>query len=110
MLPEAALGLENLHRTRLLAELAEGNIKIHTSTRVLSVKETNIIVCQKDNGSEIIVNSDFTILAMGQKSTGSNLVQKIKEKGYDVTVIGDALVPATFGKATKDGYLAATRI
>ncbi|NLD51201.1 MAG: FAD-dependent oxidoreductase, partial [Clostridiaceae bacterium] len=108
-LPEVALGLEGIHRTRLLAELAEGNTKIHTDTRVLSIQGKKI-VCQKDDGSEIIVRSGVIILAMGQKSTGSSLAKIIGEKGYDVTVIGDALFPATFGKATKDGYLAAVRI
>ncbi|OUO31401.1 hypothetical protein B5F86_00405 [Lachnoclostridium sp. An298] len=56
---------------------------------------------------EKAVNADLVIPAVGQRSAGGDLARALKDRGYDVTVIGDAKRPAKFINAVEEGYFTA---
>lgn len=106
MLPEAAAGLESANREHLLRKLRKGGTEIYTKTKVTAI-EPDKVTCEQE-GQQVILESDLVILAIGNHPYNPKLKNAIRQAGFDVSTIGDALHPATFATATKSGYSAAS--
>jgi hypothetical protein len=50
------------------------------------------------------------VLAVGQTSAGWDLIYQLREKGYEVAVIGDARLPAKIIDAAMDGLFAGLNV
>ncbi len=104
MLPSIANGLEMIHMIDMQIKFAEKNVNVCTNATVKSIAADSITFVKDDQ--EQTIDADLTVLAVGQRSVGSELVVELEEAGYDVNVIGDAKKPAKFIDATQDGYFA----
>jgi 2,4-dienoyl-CoA reductase-like NADH-dependent reductase (Old Yellow Enzyme family)/thioredoxin reductase len=108
MLPSIANGLEMLHTSDLLTEFAAKGVNILTGAQVTEITKDS--VHYKQDGKSGSVASGITILAVGQKSEGGELIEALRQADYDVTIIGDALRPAKFIDAVREGYFAGLNI
>ncbi len=104
MLPQIAGALEDIHLTDMLCEFQEHNVDLYVDS--VAKKITRNSVMFEKNGKEITVNTDITILSVGQKPEGLGLIKELKEAGYKVVTIGDVKKPAKICNATLDGLYA----
>ena len=109
MLPAIAGEMEGGNREQLINHLNDQKVKQLTGTRVLEITDGGV-KCSAADGREITVDADTVILAMGQAPYGNELLTALRAFGDNIRIIGDDLTPATFGGATKRGYLAAATI
>lgn len=88
----------------LKAMLAKNNIKSICGAAVMRVSEEGVVYCK--DGAEYVVECDSVVTAVGFVSN-SELAAELEEKGYQVTVIGDAKAPRKIINAVKEGLFAA---
>lgn len=105
MLPNIATGLEMANKLDLLEDFKEIGVTVETLAVVKEIQDTKVVF--EKNGVQNSVDSDFTLLAIGQRSCGLELVDQLEEAGIDVVIIGDAKKPAKIVHATTDGFFAA---
>jgi len=105
MLPAIANGLESTHQADMMVEFAQLGVKAITNARVLSIGDGSVEYQSGDSKESI--PCDLAILATGQKSYGAALCGELKERGYKVTVVGDAVAPGKILGAIKTGNYAA---
>ncbi|MGI6258858.1 MAG: FAD-dependent oxidoreductase [Anaerolineaceae bacterium] len=105
MLPGIASGLEGMHLADLYMCFAVNQVNVQTNATVKEIT-ANAVTYTKD-GEDTVLPADLVVLATGQKSVGKELALSLKNKGYDVRVVGDAVLPRKFIDATREGLFAA---
>lgn len=98
MLPEAAPSLYFTVRAELLKRLASLGVRIHTSHKVVGIRD-GMIMCEADGKRTEIGPVDSVVLALGAKSEAS-LESALKDLGVEYTKIGDCQSPGDCFQAT----------
>jgi 2,4-dienoyl-CoA reductase (NADPH2) len=99
MQKNAGQGMGATHRT-LLQELGQLGTKIMVSTKVLFIKEKQIIIDTPNGKMSFPV--DNIILAIGYKSVGKELIEYLDQNKYHYFVVGDAKEPRDVMEVLKD--------
>jgi len=89
-------------RHLLMQRLREKGVRIITSCKVEEILDDNALKITKDGGEEIMHHADHIVLALGTKAV-NNLSEVLKEKVYEIHVIGDAKRPRTILEAIAEG-------
>jgi 2,4-dienoyl-CoA reductase-like NADH-dependent reductase (Old Yellow Enzyme family)/thioredoxin reductase len=108
MLPEIANGLELIHKLDLIKEFETKKVILETNATVKLITADSVSY-RKDN-QDLAAKADITVLAVGQTSAGWDLIYQLREKEYEVAVIGDARLPAKIIDATTDGLFAGLNV
>lgn len=108
MMPEIAKGLNASNKIQLFRDLDEKEVKRHVSTRVIRMTGSEV-VCSTPEG-ELTLPADAIILAVGFKAKGVKLYEELLESDYSVSVVGNGKAPGKFLEATRDGYVASSRV
>lgn len=91
-----------------MIEFAELGVNVIVNAKVLKINQDSLEY--EVTGNKEVIPCDASVLATGQKSFGGELHTELREKGYKVTVIGDALIPGKIMGAVKAGNNAAYAI
>jgi pyruvate/2-oxoglutarate dehydrogenase complex dihydrolipoamide dehydrogenase (E3) component len=86
-------------RQQLLNHLQKRNVNIMTNTTVTEIGEKSVTVSGK---TEMEIAADTVVLAIGTKSE-NKLADELKNAGFEVAVIGDALSIGTVMEAIAQG-------
>lgn len=86
----------------LSSMVAENGINILASTKLVEIKDNEVIVEKVDGTIENIV-CDSVVLALGFKSQ-ENIKAELEGKIKDIRVIGDALAPRKVKHAVNEGF------
>ncbi|MBW1829924.1 MAG: FAD-dependent oxidoreductase, partial [Deltaproteobacteria bacterium] len=89
-------------RHLLMQRLREKGVRIITSCKVEEILDDNALKIIKDGNEEIMHHADHIVLALGTKAV-NNLSEVLKEKAYEIHVIGDAKRPRTILEAIAEG-------
>lgn len=108
MLPELAKGLNGSNKVQLFEDLDEKQVKRYDSTRVLELTKTSVI-CENADG-RLELPAEITVMAVGFKAQGTELYEELLASDYSVSTVGNGKAPGKFLEATRDGYVAASRI
>ena len=108
MLPAIANGLESTHLGDLMKEFAEYGVKSITNAKVASI-EPDKVTYEVDGKLETFT-CDCSVLATGQRSYGTELAHQIRENGYTMQIVGDAVRPRKIMDAIREGNFAAYSI
>lgn len=103
MLDDVAMDELPAPRGGLLMDMAQHNVNIMRKTKVKEITDEGVIV-ENPDGSDGFVKADKIILAAGSRPD-STLAEGIKEAGYNVEVIGDAVKAGLVDKAISEGYI-----
>lgn len=108
MLPVMGKDVFFINQISLFNKLAANNVKLMTSTKVVSIDETGLTV-EKEGVQEHIA-ADTVISAFGMRPD-TTLADKIKEKYHIKTrVVGDSLKLGKIGEAVREGFYAASSL
>ncbi len=88
-------------RWGLLADLEKNKVRICTKTTVTEIKDGSVVLSGAVNEE---VPADTVVLSVGSRPE-TRLADELKERGYDVRVIGDAAKVGLAGAAITQGYL-----
>jgi len=108
ILDQLAGDMEPLTRKLTLKMIDAMGVKIFTRTNISWFEENKAYVMEKE-GDVYLGEFDSVIAAMGMRST-IELEAELRERGFDVRVIGDARRPGQIFDAVRDGYDAAISI
>ena len=86
----------------LSSMVAENGINILTSTKLVEIKDNEVIV-EKVDGAIESVACDSVIIALGFRSQ-ENIKAELEGKVKDIRVIGDALAPRKVKHAVNEGF------
>lgn len=104
MLPNIANGLELTHLGDLINEFMEYQINAVTEAKVSQIDANSVIY---EHAGEIKkCECDKVVLATGQKPYGAELISSLKENGFNVITIGDAIKPGKIMGAVREGNFA----
>lgn len=101
MLPDIANDEQIVPRWGLLADLRKNGVRVLTSTTVKEIKENSVVLEGKVTEE---IPADTVVISVGSRPD-AKLAASLKEKGYDVRVIGDAGKVGLAGKAIEEGFL-----
>lgn len=93
-------------RNGLLADLKKNGVRICTSTAVQEIKDHSVVVSGKVNEE---IECDTVVISIGH-TPNTALAGELKNAGYDVRIIGDAVSVGLVGPAVRAGYLTARQI
>lgn len=93
-------------RNGLLADLKKNGVRICTSTAVQEIKDHSVVVSGKVNEE---IECDTVVISIGH-TPNTVLADELKNAGYDVRIIGDAVSVGLVGPAVRAGYLTARQI
>lgn len=93
-------------RNGLLADLKKNGVRICTSTAVQEIKDHSVVVSGKVNEE---IECDTVVISIGH-TPNTELADELKNAGYDVRIIGDAVSVGLVGPAVRAGYLTARQI
>lgn len=93
-------------RNALLADLAKNQVRVCASSSVQEIKDHSVVVAGKFNEE---IECDTVVISIGHKPNTA-LADKLKEAGYDVRIIGDAVSVGLVGPAVRSGYLIAREL
>ncbi|WP_105615801.1 oxidoreductase [Vallitalea okinawensis] len=102
MADELSIDIEYGSKKLLFSSLKDAKVSVKTKTRVNKITSESVTVV-KDN-IEKQVKADVVVTAMGTKSAGQELYNKIKNLGFHVSRIGDAKQVGKIINAVSDGY------
>jgi NADPH-dependent 2,4-dienoyl-CoA reductase/sulfur reductase-like enzyme len=101
MLNDVALDMAGHNKALLLEHLRDKEVKILTLAKVKEFLEGGIVIVK--DGQEVVIRGvDSIVLAMGAESA-DKLSGRIKDKGAEVYVIGDAKEPRKALEAIAEG-------
>lgn len=86
----------------LSSMVAENGINILTSTKLVEIKDNEVIVEKVDGATESVA-CDSVIIALGFRSQ-ENIKAELEGKIKDIRVIGDALAPRKVKHAVNEGF------
>ncbi len=102
MKPEIAEDFEMMHRFDLLGEFAAAGVDQRVNATVRAIGRDSVTFEQ--DGENVTIPVDTTIMAVGRKSFGAELGEALREAGYEVKTIGDARKVSKILNATLDAY------
>jgi NADPH-dependent 2,4-dienoyl-CoA reductase/sulfur reductase-like enzyme len=87
----------------LTAQLARAGVTVHTSTRVVAVRDGTAELVHLLTGERSVVDGiDLVVLAHG-RGANDGLAQQLRSRGVPHTLVGDALAPRRLVHAVLDG-------
>ena len=89
-------------------EFIEYKINAITEAKVREINSNSVVFEQA--GEVKVCECDKVILATGQKPYGAELISSLKENGFDVITIGDAIRPGKIMGAVRQGNFAGCSI
>jgi 2,4-dienoyl-CoA reductase (NADPH2) len=108
MLEDIARDMEPITRRLTLKMLHAMDVKIFTNTTISWFDEKKAYVI--DKGGELLLGEFDTVVAAVGMRTLDDMDQVLRDRGFEVIVIGDAKKPRQIYDAVKDGYEAALGI
>ena len=90
------------NRIHLMKLLADANVRILTSTKVLEITEKGITIADKNNKKRTL-EADTIVLAVGMKSN-EKLLEVLQDKVPEVYAIGDCVEPRILLNAIREGF------
>lgn len=100
MLSDIAMDEVVVPRWGLLEDVEKNHVKVYRETKLESVNDKGVVLSGEYNGQ---LDADTVVLAMGSRSNNS-FAEELKDAGYDVRVIGDALKVGLADKAIEEGF------
>jgi 2,4-dienoyl-CoA reductase-like NADH-dependent reductase (Old Yellow Enzyme family)/thioredoxin reductase len=100
-LPKLAQQLESITRKVLIKQLRENRVRFMTGHR-LSRIETNGVYVTPGDGSEVFLEADAVVIAIGNRPD-NRLHEEIESLGIPVHQIGDCLEPRSAKAAISEG-------
>jgi len=104
MRSEVAPDCNCFHKTAINAQL-EKYVTVLTDTRIVEITAEGLEGITPD-GRKILVKADSMISAVGRRAD-HQLWEQLKERGFNVQMIGDAVKPSKVTQAIFDGYYSA---
>lgn len=101
MMPEMNLSPYSMHSLAIFGQLAQLDIKVHTSTKVLNI-EKDFVTAENSDGI-IKFAADTVICATGQKPL-TDEAWALNDCAEEFHVIGDCVAPANILTATQAAY------
>lgn len=109
MLPQCGKDVFFINQITLFRKLAESNVTLMTSTKVIAMDDKGLTV-ECEDGTQKHLEADTIISAFGMRPD-LTVIDKIKEKYHIKTrVIGDSSRLGKIGEAVRDGFYAATSL
>lgn len=109
MLPQCGKDVFFINQITLFRKLAESNVTLMTSTKVIAMDDKGLTV-ECEDGAQKRLEADTIVSAFGMRPD-LTVVDKIKEKYHIKTrVIGDSSRLEKIGEAVRDGFYAATSL
>ncbi len=109
MLPECGKDVFFINKITLFNQLAANNVRLMTSTKVVSI-ETDGLTVEKEDGTTEKITADTVISAFGMRPD-LTAVEAVKAKYHTKTrVVGDSNRLGKIGEAIRDGFYAATSL
>ncbi|GLG91815.1 FAD-dependent oxidoreductase [Sellimonas catena] len=109
MLPQCGKDVFFINQITLFRKLAESNVTLMTSTKVIAMDDKGLTV-ECEDGAQKRLEADTIVSAFGMRPD-LTVVDKIKEKYHIKTrVIGDSSRLGKIGEAVRDGFYAATSL
>ena len=106
MMSECARDAMFINKISLFNQLNQLNVKMMTSTKVVSIDETGLTI-EREDGSREHLNADTVISAFGMRPEMTT-VDAIKAKYHIKTrAVGDSNKLGKIGDAVRDGFYAA---
>ena len=104
MREDILIGLERETWLMLKDAVKEYRMNVYTDSKVMKIEDDQVYIERK--GKEIVLDEiDTVVVAAGSKSI-NNLVEPLKQKGINVTVVGDAKQVRNGLSAIYEGYMA----
>jgi 2,4-dienoyl-CoA reductase-like NADH-dependent reductase (Old Yellow Enzyme family)/thioredoxin reductase len=104
LLEEIGRGLEPITKKLTLKNLASLGVNIHTETEVMRFEDKKAYI-QSKGEKRLLGEFDSVVVAVGTRSV-NDLEALLREKGFDVKVVGDAKTPGQIFDAVTQGYKA----
>ena len=108
ILDEIARDMESVTRALLMKRIQDLPVAIMTGTRLRSFEEDTVVI-ERNGRKERLPKFDTVIFAVGSKSM-DELSEPLRQRGFEVHTIGDALKPRTILDAVHEGFEAGRRI
>ena len=109
MLPQCGKDVFFINQITLFRKLAESNVTLMTSTKVIAMDDKGLTV-ECEDGTQKHLEADTIVSAFGMHPD-LTVIDKIKEKYHIKTrVIGDSSRLGKIGEAVRDGFYAATSL
>lgn len=108
MMDSVARDMEPITKRLSLKMLDAMGVKIYTNTTLSWFDEKKAYVI--DRGGELLLGEFDTVVAAVGLRTLDDMDQVLRDRGFEVIVIGDAKKPRQIYDAVKDGYEAGLRI
>lgn len=109
MLPQCGKDVFFINQITLFRKLAESNVTLMTSTKVIAMDDKGLTV-ECEDGAQKRLEADTIVSAFGMRPD-LTVIDKIKEKYHIKTrVIGDSSRLGKIGEAVRDGFYAATSL
>lgn len=109
MLPQCGKDVFFINQITLFRKLAESNVTLMTSTKVIAMDDKGLTV-ECEDGTQKHLGADTIVSAFGMRPD-LTVIDKIKEKYHIKTrVIGDSSRLGKIGEAVRDGFYAATSL
>lgn len=109
MLPQCGKDVFFINQITLFRKLAESNVTLMTSTKVIAMDDKGLTV-ECEDGTQKHLEADTIVSAFGMRPD-LTVIDKIKEKYHIKTrVIGDSSRLGKIGEAVRDGFYAATSL
>ena len=100
-LPKIGGQLESITKKVLIKKLTENDVRIMTGYRLSKVEDNGVFVTGND-GSELFIETENIVIAIGNKPD-NDLYEQIKSMGIKIYQIGDCLEPRTAKAAIYEG-------
>lgn len=107
LMDKAGRDVELAERGWLFKRLKGKEVRILTKSKVLRVGEKEVVV--ERDGKSSTLHADYVINAIGM-APNKELGERLKDKGFKVTLIGDCLDPRRIIDAIKEGFEVGSRL
>lgn len=104
LLAAAAPGMARNNRMELLERLAAAGVTIHLQTRIVSARNRELLVSDRDGAEQRLPCGDALIFANGPRPN-REVVAIVEDAGVPCSLIGDCAAPGDFLSAVRDGWM-----
>lgn len=92
----------------LMLQMQENNVLVNLNAKVSEIADGHITYVQENETKTF--ECDYVVAALGQKPYGTELIEELREAGFETIAVGDASGNAKIGGAVLSGYNAAHSI
>ena len=104
MLPTLANGLDRFNKQDIFEDFEKEGVKAETSVKISKITDQAVETEGGDYGYDVLV------VATGQRSAGSELIDLLDEEDYSYRIVGDAQKTGKIITANVSGYMAGLNI